>query len=136
MDKETRVNDPRIQALTKGTVLVVDDDVASQDLLVRFLQMIGCKHVVAVSSGEEAIQAIRSQMPSLVLLDYFLPGISGFETLRRIKQLYRKVPVIMVTAYLSRDAIEKTDREGAADMLTKPLNLRELERHVLQTLSA
>ncbi|MCH8839588.1 MAG: hypothetical protein IH831_02710, partial [Planctomycetes bacterium] len=38
----------------------------------RFLQMIGCKHVVAVSSGEEAIQAIRSQIPSLVLLDYFL----------------------------------------------------------------
>ncbi|MFH1857488.1 MAG: response regulator, partial [Candidatus Omnitrophota bacterium] len=123
------------KALSESTILVVDDDIASQNLLERFLQMIGYKHVHAVKSGEEALRFIHSSVPNLVLLDYFLPGISGFETLRQIRQMYPKLPVIMVTAYLSRDLLEKVNEEGALDMLVKPLDLRELERQVIRKLA-
>lgn len=124
------------QTSAGGPVLVVDDDIGSRELLVRFLKTIGCKEVLTAGSGEEAIQTIHSRVPSLVLLDYLLPGISGLETFRQIKQIHPRVPVIMVTAYLSREAIQRAEEEGTFDMLLKPLNLQELEKHVMQKLTS
>lgn len=120
----------------EGTILVVEDDPAGCDLLVRFLQMIGCQQVVTRSSGEEALNYLRSHTAKLVLLDYRLPGISGLHTLRQIKQLHPGLPVIMTTAFPTREAMLIAIQEGACDLMVKPLDLWQLEKQVLRRVTA
>ncbi|MBI4436695.1 MAG: response regulator [Candidatus Omnitrophica bacterium] len=120
------------KSLGNGEILIVDDDAGSRDLLVRFFKLIGCEHVTAVANGEEAIRYAHSQTPTLVLLDYLLPEMSGLETLRQMKQLHPDLPVLMMTAYPSRDALAKAAQAGASEILVKPLDLRKLEQHILQ----
>ena len=124
------------KSLKEGEVLVVDDDSGSRDLLIRFFKLIGCEKVTAVGNGEEAIRYTRSQTPILVLLDYLLPEMSGLETLCQIKQLHPNLPVFMMTAYPSRDAVSKATQAGATDVLVKPLDLRKLEQNILQGLTS
>ena len=121
------------QAVLKDkTVLLVEDEPQGRELLVHFLQMIGCKKVMALSSGEEALDYLRSDAPDLVLLNYHLPGIDGLSTLHHMKIIRPEVPVIMMTGYTTHQATLKALEEGAIDLATKPLDLRRLEKQVLQ----
>lgn len=117
-------------------VLVVDDDPQSRDLLSRFLHLIGCAKVVALESGEEAITYLLSHDADLVLLDYRLPGMSGLAALRHIKQIHPQLPVIIVTAYPTHEAMLRAIQEGASDLVVKPLDLKVLEKQVLKGLAA
>ncbi len=117
------------------TVLLVDDEPQGRDLLIRFLQMLGFKEVVAYPSGEQALDYLMSNVPHLILLDYRLPGMSGISVLRAIREKYPKVPVIMITAYTTQDVAIKAIEEGALDLVSKPLNLRELEKQMIRGLS-
>ena len=117
-------------------VLVVDDDLESRDLLSQFLSLIGCRQVVTMESGEEAINYLLSNTASLILLDYRLPGMNGLVALRQIKQIQPRIPVIMVTAYPTHEAMSQAIQEGACDLVVKPLDLRKLEKQVMRGLSA
>jgi two-component system OmpR family response regulator len=110
-------------------VLIVEDDKVLADGLTRYLQQTG--YIVDVaSSGTEADAVLNSEAFGLVILDIGLPGLDGFEVLRRIRRRSRYTPVLVLTA---RDALE--DRVhgldlGADDYLVKPFALQELEARV------
>jgi len=108
-----------------ATILVVEDEFAVARGVQYALQQEGYQVSVA-RSGEEGLEFATQQAPDLILLDVRLPGMDGFEMLRRLRATGSKAPVLMLTA---RD--EEVDKViglelGADDYLTKPFGLREL----------
>jgi DNA-binding response OmpR family regulator len=108
-----------------ATILIVDDEYAVARGIQYALEQEGYQVSVAVS-GEEALAVANELAPDLIVLDVRMPGIDGFETLRRLRADGSKAPVLMLTA---RD--EEMDKViglemGADDYMTKPYGLREL----------
>jgi putative two-component system response regulator len=115
----------------QATILVVDDDEANLKLLARLLRGQGYL-VNAVPSGEIALGMVERSHPDLILLDVHLPGISGFEICRRIKQVAatRLIPVVLVTGDGAREHRIAGIHAGADDFLTKPFDAEELQARV------
>lgn len=108
-------------------ILVVDDDPLEQRLL--HIMLAGENLVVvAASSGEEGLELVSLARPDLILLDVLLPGIDGFEVVRRLKHdpATMGVPIILVTALCDRDARMRGLSAGAEDFLSKPIDRAEL----------
>ena len=106
-------------------ILVIDDDMELCELLRDYLRPEGFE-VEAVHNGFEAIARALSEEHALAILDVMLPGVSGFEVLRRIREGGCRVPVLMLTARgADVDRIVGLEM-GADDYLPKPFNPREL----------
>ena len=86
------------------------------------------------ASGEEALALLAAQQVDMVLLDVRLPGISGMETLARIRQLDPAKPVLLITAYADLRQAVAAVKSGADDYLAKPVDLDELRAAVLDAL--
>ncbi len=108
-----------------ATILVVEDEYAVARGVQYALQQEGYQVTVA-RSGEEGLEFATSQAPDLVILDVRLPGIDGFEVLRRMRAHGSKAPVLFLTA--RDDEVDKVIglELGADDYLAKPFGLREL----------
>ena len=106
-------------------ILVVEDEVDLTLGLRANLEVDGYE-VDVVHSGEEGIGAARACRPDLILLDVMLPGIDGFEVLRRIRQDGIDVPVLLLTARDEEVDKVRGFRAGADDYVTKPFGLMEL----------
>src|SRR5271167_5169262 len=105
-------------------ILIVDDDVELCELVGQYLKSQGFQ-IEAVHDGSLGVERSLSGMYSLIILDVMLPGIRGFEVLRRVRAK-SAVPIIMLTA-LGDDVDRIVGLEiGADDYLTKPFNTREL----------
>lgn len=109
------------------TILVVEDEEAIQELLRYSLEQAPFE-VILVTGAEQALAEIRSKLPSVVLLDLMLPGMSGIELARHLRSetRTRSLPIIIVTA-----RAEEADRVaglniGADDYVTKPFSPKEL----------
>lgn len=105
-------------------VLLVDDDAALAQLLREFLELQGFE-VALAHCAEDALDEIGRRPPDLVLLDVMLPGISGFEALRRLRE-HHDVPVIMLTARGEESERILGLMGGADDYLSKPCSPLEL----------
>lgn len=105
-------------------VLIVDDIEDNRILLDRALKSSGYATVQA-DSGRAALSIISQQRPQVVLLDWMMPGLSGLETLRAIRELYPKtqLPVIMCTAMDEEMSVVTAINEGANDYMLKPISL-------------
>ena len=114
-------------ATPRSTILVVDDDKAFRKFATGLLEAAGYATAEA-GTGEEAIDAAQKERPALVLLDVMLPGVSGFEICRQLKeQVGGDLPVFLVSGVRA----EAFDRAaglliGADDYLTKPVDPDEL----------
>ncbi|GAV20768.1 two-component system, NtrC family, nitrogen regulation response regulator NtrX [Mariprofundus micogutta] len=82
--------------------------------------------VVCAPSGEEAIARLRKQPVDCVLLDIWMPGIDGLETLSRIQQMDVNLPVIMMSGHATIDTAVRATRQGAFDFVEKPLSFDRL----------
>lgn len=103
------------------TILIIDDDEAIGNLEKEVLERADYS-VMRAYSGTEALLLLKEDRPDLILLDLMLPGLSGEEVLRQIKN----IPVIVVSAKAAvRDKVELL-QGGAADYLTKPFDTKEL----------
>lgn len=111
-------------------ILITDDDTSIQFFLGELIKKEGYDFDT-VSSGEEALKLISGKDYSLVLLDERMPGISGLEVLEGIRAKGYKMPVIMITAYGSKEFALKAIREGAYDFFTKPIDI-EIVRTVIK----
>jgi DNA-binding response OmpR family regulator len=112
-----------------GHILVVDDEPAIVVVVRERLEREGFD-VRAVASGEEALAHVAADCPDLVVLDVMLPGIDGFEVLRRLRGEGRTVPVVVLTAR-DEDVDTIVGLElGADDYLAKPFNPRELSARI------
>lgn len=105
-------------------VLIVDDTEDNRILLDRALRTSGYATQQA-SSGREALSLISRHRPDIVLLDWMMPGFSGLETLRAIRELHPKtrLPVIMCTAMSDDMSVVAAIGEGANDYMLKPISL-------------
>ena len=108
-----------------ATILIVEDEHAVARGIQYALQQEGYEVAVA-RSGEEGLEIATRQAPDLVVLDVRLPGMDGFEVLRRLRAAGAKMPVLVLTA--RDDEVDKVIglELGADDYLTKPFGLREL----------
>ncbi|WP_437678317.1 response regulator [Sorangium sp. So ce131] len=112
-------------------VLVVDDDDDARELVSYVLEDRGAE-VVTASSAEEALRLIRAQPPHLLLSDIGMPGMDGFELIRRVRALPPEeggvVPAIALTAYAGVEDSRKAMREGYQMHLPKPVSASRLLR--------
>ncbi|HOV61482.1 MAG TPA: response regulator, partial [Candidatus Hydrogenedentes bacterium] len=106
-----------------GTILVVDDLPENAIILKQFLEPARFR-VDAVQSGEEALTYIEKTPPDLVLLDLVMPGMSGFDVCRYLKNSpsTRHIPVIIITGLADREANIRAVEAGADDFLIKPFD--------------
>ncbi len=108
---------------TNATLLLVDDDAMNRDALSRRLTRKGYR-VLTAESGVHALETVSATRVDAVLLDVMMPGMSGMETLRRLRESHSvsELPVIMVTANdRSEDVVDALDL-GANDYVTKPID--------------
>ncbi len=109
---------------SKYKILVVDDE----KRMVRFIQLNLEQdgfQVLTAYNGTEALEQVRTQLPDLILLDIMMPDISGFEVLKRIREV-NTVPVIMLTAKGEEEDRIQGLELGADDYITKPFSPREM----------
>ena len=111
--------------MEKCRVLLVDDETDYREVLTRRL---GKRDLIVdgVSSGEEALQYLKSIPIDVVLLDVKMPGIDGLMVLREIKKLNSLIEVIMLTGHASLEVAVEGMRSGAFDYLMKPAEIDEL----------
>lgn len=129
--------DSRVELKDK-LILVVDDEPRIVGFMRMNLELEGCR-VIAAHNGREALERARDDLPDMLLLDIMMPGLDGFEVLRRLRQA-STVPVIVLTAKDDEDDRIKGLELGADDYLGKPFSHRELvsrmravlRRHLIQ----
>jgi DNA-binding NtrC family response regulator len=114
-------------------VLIVDDDASSRRLLEVRMRALGCD-VALAANGREAQEAIRQDVPALMLLDLEMPRMGGMELLRALRQEGLDVPSIVITAHGSIETAVEAMREGAYDFLPKPFDPKHLELVVRKAL--
>ena len=103
-------------------ILIVDDNKSIIDSLEGILSDDGFE-VSHAYNGYEALKKIHTDSPDIVLLDIWMPGMDGIETLKEIKKEYPHLPVIMITGHGSIEAAVDATKSGAFDFLEKPLSI-------------
>jgi DNA-binding NtrC family response regulator len=106
-------------------ILIVDDDRAQRSLLETFLQSHGYV-TLSAASGEAALQLLTEDRFAMMISDVRMPGMSGLETLRRVRQKNPDLPVLLVTAFADIRSAVAAMRDGAVNYLAKPIDLDEL----------
>jgi len=125
-DETTHPTERLPTPLTGGessSILIVDDEKTTRELLARLLSQEGYVPFVA-EDGEHALEILRSESVDLVLLDLVMPGISGIGVLKQIKDdpKLRHVPVLMISGYDERQGAIQCFELGAEDYLSKPVD--------------
>lgn len=116
--------------MSHGRILVVDDEQDFGEIMVEYLRSNGYE-AEAATDGPSAIERFDAFHPHLVLLDIHMPLMDGLEVLERINQRDRKVGVIMVTALNDESIGRRALKLGAADFITKPVDLEYLDKSVM-----
>ncbi|NOT10913.1 MAG: hybrid sensor histidine kinase/response regulator [Methylococcaceae bacterium] len=119
----------------RGSLLVVDDNPANQEILSRRLENQGYQIAMA-GSGVEALEKLTSNRFDLVLLDVMMPDMGGYEVLQRMKAdtVLRNIPVIMISACSDMGQVILCIEAGAEDYLPKPFNSTLLKARISATL--
>lgn len=116
-------------------ILAVDDEKEITDLLVRHLSYLGY-NVIGVNDPHQALKMIEEDIFHIVISDIVMPGMDGLELLRRIKKHDGGIKVIMITGYVTMHNILTAMRNGADDVIFKPINdLEKLENVVQEAIS-
>jgi len=106
-------------------IMVVDDEQSVRDSIRAILEDEGYSVVEAVD-GEQALEKVNTDKPDGVLLDIWMPGIDGIDTLRGLKQLDQDLPVVIMSGHGSIDTAVQATRLGAFDYMEKPLSIDRL----------
>jgi two-component system cell cycle response regulator DivK len=117
-------------------ILLVEDDKANRDMIVRYLTLIGYQIVVA-QDGMQAVTLAQTERPDLILMDMQLPVMDGWEATRRIKAApaTRSIPIVALTAYAMDDERRRCLEAGCDDYETKPLEFPRLLKKLRSILS-
>ncbi|MGX6441690.1 response regulator transcription factor [Neobacillus sp. K501] len=119
--------------MTEAKILVVEDELPIRKLIVFNLQRSNYK-VIETGNGQEAIQLVKEQSPSLVILDLMLPDLDGFEICTKLRESYPELPIVIVSAR-GQDMEKIMGLElGADDYIVKPFNPLELVARIRSVL--
>jgi len=104
-------------------ILVAEDNAVNRELLREMLEVFGCD-VVEARDGHEALATMEESAPDLVLLDINMPGMNGFDVLKRIREhpTFSDIPVFAVTAYAMKEDQERVLEAGFHAYLPKPIS--------------
>ncbi|KAJ4883794.1 Two-component response regulator ARR15 [Raphanus sativus] len=121
-------------------VLAVDDSIVDRKVIERLLRISACK-VTTVESGTRALQylgldgdkgypGLKDSKVNLIVTDYSMPGLTGYELLKKIKEssAFREIPVVIMSSENIQPRIEQCMTEGAEDFLLKPVKLADVKR--------
>ena len=111
------------------SLLITDDDHAFRETLQGVFEPRGYRTLLA-GDGEEALSIVRSQEVHLVLLDMYMPKLTGLETLRQVKQFKSILPCILLSAQLDELVIRQARTARAFSVLSKPVTMRQITRVV------
>ena len=116
-------------------LLLIDDEA---DVQYSFRRIFDSPEIelTTAASGEEGLRLIPRLKPDLVIMDVRMGGITGLETLRRLRQVDAKLPVIMMTAYGTTQTAIEAMKLGAYDYLLKPPDVPKLKQLVADALQA
>jgi PAS domain S-box-containing protein len=117
----------------QGTVLVVDDEAAMLSVCQRMMGQMGYD-VIAVSSGEAALEQVRKLRPRLVILDLTMPGMSGASTFTAMHELAPEIPVLLSSGYSVDGQAQTLLAAGCRGFLQKPYSIHELSARVREIL--
>lgn len=118
----------------RKTVLVIDDDDSLRRVMEYTLDEAGFR-VLTASDGESGLKTFAEELPSVVLTDIQMPGISGYEVLQSIRSKHPEVRVIIVTAFGTVEQAVDAMKDGAFDYVTKPFSRDELSMVVNRAFS-
>lgn len=126
------------ESLREATVMMVDDEPTTIDVLQAFLENEGYKRFVTTSDSSRAVDLVSSENPDVLLLDLHMPEVTGFEilTLLRGDKRYRHMPIIVLTSATDSETKLKALHLGASDFLAKPVDPSELALRLRNTLAA
>jgi DNA-binding response OmpR family regulator len=131
--KETPAPDaPRPSVTMKSRVLVVEDNARTQEAIALYLRHAGYE-VDLAGTGPDALAMAAGRQPDLIVLDLMLPGLSGLDVCRALRER-TDVPIIMVTARTTEEDKLEGLRSGADDYVSKPFSPRELVARVATVL--
>ncbi|MBR1688096.1 MAG: bifunctional response regulator/alkaline phosphatase family protein [Prevotella sp.] len=111
--------------MTNGLLLWADDEIELLRAHLLFLEKKGYE-VITVNNGTDAIEECRQRTFDLILLDEMMPGLSGLETLQKIKEITPSVPVVMVTKSEEENIMNQAIGQKIADYLIKPVNPNQI----------
>ena len=117
-----------------AAILVVDDDAGQRSLLETFLRAQGFR-TRSADSGAAALALLERDSFGLIVSDVRMPGMSGIETLRRVRERHPGLPVLLVTAFADIRTAVAAMRDGAVNYLAKPIDLDELMSSVRRALT-
>jgi two-component system alkaline phosphatase synthesis response regulator PhoP len=119
--------------MRKNKVLVVDDEM-------DFLEMIRLRleannyEVVTASDGEEALKEVRRDKPDVVLLDILMPGIDGFEVLKKIRMEHKDLPIFIITAFSNEERFKLANKLNASGFIVKTDDLKKQIENITSAL--
>jgi len=122
---QERVISQRLARGSMHSILIIDDEQSIRDSLTGILQDEGFNPMTA-ANGEEALGRMRDERPDLILLDIWMPGMDGLETLTRIRDFYPEQLVIMMSGHGTIETAVRATKLGAHDFIEKPLSLEKL----------
>jgi len=110
-----------------GTILVVEDFDDVRGMLKILLES-GKFRVLEAATGSEALEVIKDEHPDAILMDLALPGIDGFETIRRIRAIdgFQNTPIVVLSAYTGVSTYETALRAGSNYVMAKPIDFDDL----------
>ncbi|HSM94106.1 MAG TPA: response regulator [Anaeromyxobacteraceae bacterium] len=119
-----------------GRILIIEDDAAIREMLRRRLALRGFA-VEEAPDGEAGLARIRAAPPDAVILDHGLPGVSGLDVARalRAEPRFARLPIIALTAHAGPPARQEALAAGCTTFLTKPVDMKALERELRAHLS-
>jgi len=111
-------------------LLIIDDNPGITEMLEIVLPPEGFD-VTAVNSGQKGIEATQQVDPDVVVLDLMMPGVDGWQVCREIRN-FSQVPILILSAVVDSEEVNRAIAEGANDYLVKPARLDELVSHIKQ----
>ena len=115
-------------------VLLVEDDPWIRDSLRRFFANENCA-LMAVETGEDALEIIKENDCDIVITDYRLPGMDGLEFLKKAQGINNRFKKILVTAYMTEAVLSEAFRLGVHEFIEKPFSTEDVEEALARVLA-
>ncbi len=123
--------DLRGNSTVTSCVLVVDDLADNRFLLERMLKSLGVE-VYTACDGDEAIEMVSTLNPGLILMDVEMPGLNGYQTTRKLRQLGYEKPILALTAHSQSEEQENSFQAGCNGIIGKPVSRQILQENLLK----
>jgi two-component system chemotaxis response regulator CheY len=109
------------------SILLIDDSPGGRRFLARMLETLGLNVVGEASNGQDGLALYRELRPDLVFLDMVMPGMTGVEVLRQIRDTNPEAMVVILTAMASRESVIESKEAGAFAYLLKPFQVQQVK---------